>query len=717
MAQEIEVPGMGIVEFPDDMSDAAIAEVLKAQLSPTRQAVQVGLPSQEEARSAHETFISEAPKVLASGVYGGVTAIPRMVMEAGNWLEQAMPTPEWSKLPIPGGSEIASLDTAIREAVRPETSGGQMAARILESGVAGLTGPGALTAPRTAFGVGTAAGLGAEGAAAAFGDSALTRTLGGLTGGLAGGLASAAKTNRGALAREALDGVQENDLLEALYRMEAARNAGVPINLSQAMPRASNIDAYVEALATSRHGKNVIDQLREQPAQIARAGQRAVRRLPGEVLPNRILSNEVQEGADAAIRAGMKEARAAWQRHAPLDAVFPESVIARFDQELAQRAARFGPTTSEHQIYQDVRKALRAPKAQAAPAGPQLLGPNGQPLTPPPAPGPKYLSEALMVKGAVDDALENFGARRLNTPGLQAKDLREAAQIRKIFRGIVEREVPELAAANRAFAQVMEDTVNPMKKSITGDLAGRLGAQADVNAPQGKIFALFDRGTAYVPGQAKRSEILTLERDLRKAGKEGVFLDAGKTWIADRFAKAIGSGEASSRAPEEIAGNLLKLFGDPRSLKARTPSVQAQGLDDVLAGMARAQGAPDAAYVKGFKNFMQIVTDAARRPRPARGVSPGEIKEGASEGLTRWLGRFSIMFPIRQPALRWARFLEQDSLSTMDKLLTSPEGVATLVKLGKQPPYSHSAVSTIATFFGTVAGASGEGNSPGITDQ
>lgn len=286
MAQEIEVPGMGIVEFPDDMSDAAIAEVLKAQLSPTRQAVQVGLPSQEEARSAHETFISEAPKVLASGVYGGVTAIPRMVMEAGNWLEQAMPTPEWSKLPIPGGSEIASLDTAIREAVRPETSGGQMAARVLESGVAGLTGPGALTAPRTAFGVGTAAGLGAEGAAAAFGDNALTRTLGGLTGGLAGGLASAAKTNRGALAREALDGVQENNLLEALYRMEAAQKAGVPINLSQAMPRASNIDAYVEALATSRHGKNVIDQLREQPAQIARAGQRAVRRLPGEVLPN-----------------------------------------------------------------------------------------------------------------------------------------------------------------------------------------------------------------------------------------------------------------------------------------------------------------------------------------------------------------------------------------------------------------------------------------------
>ena len=621
-------------------------------------------------------------------------------MEAGNWLEQAMPTPEWSKLPIPGGGEIASLDTAIREAVRPETSGGQMAARILESGVAGLTGPGALTAPRAAFGVGTAAGLGAEGAAAAFGDNALTRTLGGLTGGLAGGLASAAKTNRSALAREALDGVQENDLLEALYRMEAAQKAGAPINLSQAMPRASNIDAYVEALATSRHGKTVIDQLREQPAQIARAGQRAVRRLPGEVLPNRILSNEVQEGADAAIRTGMGEARAAWQRHAPLNAVFSEAAIARFDQELAQRAARFGPTTSEHQIYQDVRKALRAPKAQAAPA-----------------PGPKYLSEALMVKGAVDDALENFGARRLNTPGLQAKDLREAAQIRKIFRGIVEREVPELAAANRAFAQVMEDTVNPMKKSITGDLAGRLGAQADVNAPQGKIFALFDRGTAYVPGQAKRSEILTLERDLRKAGEEGVFLDAGKTWIADRFAKAIGSGEASSRAPEEIAGNLLKLFGDPRSLRARTPSVQAQGLDDVLAGMARAQGAPDAAYVKGFKNFMQIVTDAARRPRSARGVSPGEIKEGASEGLTRRLGQFSIMTPIRQPALRWARFLEQDSLSTMDKLLTSPEGVATLVKLGKQPPYSHSAVSTIATFFGTVAGASGEGNSPGITDQ
>ena len=90
----------------------------------------------------------------------------------------------------------------------------------------------------------------------------------------------------------------------------------------------------------------------------------------------------------------------------------------------------------------------------------------------------------------------------------------------------------------------------------------------------------------------------------------------------------------------------------------------------------------------------------------------------ASEGVFKRLGQVSVMTPIRQPALKWASFLEADALSTMDKLLTTPEGVATLVKLGKQPPYSHAAVSTMATFLGTNAATQGgETNPPGITAE
>jgi hypothetical protein len=42
-----------------------------------------------------------------------------------------------------------------------------------------------------------------------------------------------------------------------------------------------------------------------------------------------------------------------------------------------------------------------------------------------------------------------------------------------------------------------------------------------------------------------------------------------------------------------------------------------------------------------------------------------------------------------------------------------------LVKLGKQPPYSHSAASTIATFLGTNAAVvgGGAGKLPGVTAE
>ena len=86
----------------------------------------------------------------------------------------------------------------------------------------------------------------------------------------------------------------------------------------------------------------------------------------------------------------------------------------------------------------------------------------------------------------------------------------------------------------------------------------------------------------------------------------------------------------------------------------------------------------------------------------------------ASEGLTRRLGQFSIMTPIRQPALRWAKFLEQDALGTMDRLMTSPEGVDTLLKLAKAPAYSKTAMTAVGTFLGTTTSVE---NTPDFTQK
>ena len=277
-----------------------------------------------------------------------------------------------------------------------------------------------------------------------------------------------------------------------------------------------------------------------------------------------------------------------------------------------------------------------------------------------------------------------------------------------MFRDMIDFEVPSLAAANKAYENVMTSVVDPLKKSVVGRVAGRAGSNAAQEAPQARLFSVFEKGT--VPG-ATSSEILTLEKALRGAGQPEVFQDAAKSWLAGKVSTALKS--TDNRMPEDIASRLRTAFGDPRQLDQTS-----KGFEDVLAGLARSQGVPDAAYIKGFRNFMEIIADASRRPGTARGVTPGEVKEMASEGVFRRLGQVSVMTPIRQPALKWAQFLEADALKTMDELLTTPEGVATLVKLGKQPPRSHAAVSTMATFLGTNAAAQGgEQNLPGITAE
>ncbi|MEN6537227.1 MAG: hypothetical protein ABFD89_26480 [Bryobacteraceae bacterium] len=635
----------------------------------------------------------EAGKVLGSSVYGGLTAIPRAVMAGGDWLESKIPTPDALKLPIPGYGAMAEADQTIREGLRPETEGGQTAARIGEAGVAALLGPGGISAPVRTGLVGLASGGGAEIGSRLTGGNPLGAVAGGLTGGLLGGIATAAKTNRGALAREALEGVREDDLQTALQRMEAARQAGIPVNLSQAMPRDSNVDTYVDALASSRHGTKTAEMLRNQPAQVALGMEGQLADLPGQIRMPQVLANNAQEAATAAIEQAKRQRTTTWKEvfdrnlaklagNTPdqllASGQVPQKAVAGAYQKLTDLAATV-PNTSKQSMLLSLRDRL-------------VNGDEG------------FITDAVQLNEILKDAAGQLKPINLATKGLDAGAAKwVGAQIGELRDDFGKAFLP-IQKANQAYKAMTEGVVDPLKKSVVGRIAGRAGANDAIEAPQARLFSVFDRGT--VPG-AKSSEILTLEKALRQAGQPEVFQDAAKTWLATKVSDAMRS--TTNRMPQDVASRLRTAFGDPRQLDATS-----KGLEDVLAGLARSQGVPDAAYVKGFKNFMKIVADASRRPASVRGTSFGQIEQQAQEGITRRLGQVSIMTPIRQPALFWARLLEQDALRTMDNLMTSPEGVATLVKLGKMQPYSQSAVATMATFLGTMSGVN---NTPDVTQQ
>ena len=679
----VKMPDGTLVEVPDNPTPEQLA-ALQAILEKTAQPPADSIA--QKASTNEPSAIGETARVIGKSLYGGLTSLPRFAMQAGDWLESKMPTPSWTKIPIPGYDKIITADAAIRKAVEPQTKAGKVIGNIGEAAVGAVAGPGGLTAPIRSALIGASSGAGSEAAAAVFDDNALSRILGGLTGGLAGGLLTAAKTNRQALAREALADVRPEDLAVAIERMKAARDAGIPINLSQAMPRASNIDAYVEALANSKHGRNVTEQLRKQPQQIAFGIEEQLANLPGQIRMPQVLANNAQEAATAAIEAAKRARTAAWQK-AYDDALLqskqltvPESAVAAAYQKLTDLANSV-PNTSKAKMLLDLRD--------------RLVTPDG------------FITDPLQLNEILKDAAGRLKPVNLATSGLDAGAAKWVGEQISKLRDDFGAAFKPIQEANRAY-QAATPAVNNLKKSVVGRIAGRYGAQDALEAPQSRLFSVFDKGT--VPG-ATSSEILTLEKAFRQAGYPEVFQDAAKSWIASKISSALKS--TDNRMPDNIGERLRVAFGDPRQLDQTS-----KGFEDILVGLARSQGVPETQYVKGFKHFMAIVSDAARRPGSVRGVTPGEVKDMASESVFKRLGQVSVLTPIRQPALKWASLLEADALSTMDKLLTSPEGVVTLIKLGKQPPYSHAAISTIATFLGTIAATQeGKTNPPGITAE
>ena len=675
----VKMPDGQLVEMPDNPTPEQQA-ALRAILAKGATAPAVAAPKQES------SGLGETARVIGKSIYGGLTSLPRFIMQAGDWLEEKMPTPGWTKIPIPGYGKIAEADKAIREAVEPKTKSGKVIGNIGETTVGAIASPGGLAAPIKSAIIGASSGAGSEAAAAAFGNNAVTRVLGGVAGGLTGGLVTAAKTNRGTLAREALSDARLEDLAVAVERMKAARDAGIPINLSQAMPRGSNIDAYVDALANSKHGRNVTEQLRKQPQQIAFGVEEQMANLPGQIRMPQVLANNAQEAATAAIDTAKRTRTNAWQK-AYDDGLLqsgqltvPETAVSAAYQKLTDLANSV-PNTSKAKMLMDLRE--------------RLVTPDG------------FITEPLQLNEILKDAAGRLKPVNLASSGLDAGVAKWVGKQVSALRDDFGAAFEPIQKANAVY-QAATPAVDALKKSVVGRVAGRSGAQDTLEAPQSRLFSVFDKGT--VPG-ATSSEILTLEKAFRNAGQPEVYQDAAKSWLAGKVSTALKS--TDNRMPENIGERLRVAFGDPRQLDQTS-----KGFEDVLAGLARSQGVPEAQYVKGFKNFMEIVSDAARRPGSVRGVTPGEVKEMASEGVFKRLGQVSVMTPIRQPALKWASVLEADALSTMDKLLTTPEGVATLVKLGKQPPKSHAAVTTMATFLGTNAATQGgEMNPTGITAE
>ena len=246
--------------------------------------------------------------------------------------------------------------------------------------------------------------------------------------------------------------------------------------------------------------------------------------------------------------------------------------------------------------------------------------------------------------------------------------------------------------ANAAFKGYTESVVEPLKKSVVGDIAGRAGAQPDKQAVVGHLTKVFEQGT--VPGSA-RSEILTLQKQLQRTDPEA-YTDAAKTWLSGKITQA--AAPVDNRFPEDFAKKLVQSFGS----ETATVTEKSKGLQDVLVGMARASGQPDETFL-GLPKLMQYIAAASRRPSGFSGASAADFDRIAGSTTANTLARGSVFNPFRPALVMADNLLRGDAYQFIDKLITTPEGVEVLRTLAKSQPHSRKAQAALATFAATIA--------------
>lgn len=668
---QVRMPDGTVVNMPDNPTPADLAAFQKLTAQPKETPWYQG--------------VVDVAKNLGTGFYKGLASLPAAaadVFASQSDVADVVSQAAGAK-PRPLSKDIGVVSGALESAPGyvPKTQG----ERYVQSAARGVGGAASLPIGGlgTMIASGAGSGLGSEAATQVFGDTMLPKMLGGLAGGFTGGIGANLRTNKGAMAREALEGVSPEDLLKAQANMREAQAAGIPVNLAQAMERPSNIDKVAEALANSRYGTKVQQQLRNQPTQANMGLETELASLPGQVRTPQIAANNMQNVTTAVIDKARQSRTAAWeQKRAATEA-------ATFG---AGKAPAVTPQAVESVAYKLGLEAEARPNTAVAEhlatLRSKLFDADGNALT-----DPKQLNEILKE-----------AATKLKSPDLATKGI-DAGQSKFLSNTINEiREdlgpaFKPIREANITYKQITDDVINPLRKSVVGRLAGRRGEVPDAEAVRGKINQLFEQGTT--PG-AKSSDILRLEKELRgiKSGEAGAaldgsaaFQDAAKSWIGEKISQAVQP--VGGRLNEDIAKKLVQTFAGNEN--------KSQGFRDIMVGLARSKGLPDNALYPGMEKFLKILGMASRRPAGAAGAGAAELEQIAGQSAFGSLGRFSAITPLRQPILKWMDFLKADAYKAMDNLLTSPEGVDMLRKLGSGGAIDPKAQTAISSFLATQA--------------
>ncbi len=651
-----------ILRFPDGTDPAVVDAAVKKHLN-----------GGESNRNLKLAGSAVARGLMTPGAF--VADLPRIIMKPG----QTVKAPGVPGGGIPKSEFRIAPDTPILDfwkkfGTQPTTPKEKLLTSAVEGGSSVLTsGPFGMQGRLPwLLAEGTGAGFGSEAAAQSMGEGPLQRILGALLGGMGTAAPQTFFGNTKDLAVDAMSDVNPLDLDAAQRSMKEGVKEGLPINVSQAMPQPSSLDPLVETLAQTQAGKTTIDQLRRQPALAEiRTGEK-IADLPGTARPAQEVANEAQTGATSVMKTVRGERRKAYEDLLGDEGKLnvPQERMKALDDELLGLETKY-PNTAVADRIANLRASLQDPRKG-------LLDELDD------AP---YLTQVDELSAVQRSEKASIKAPSEKMRPLDAEEAKKYKEALRLVQDTLEETSPGLKAANLEYQRLSKELVNPKLKSVIGRITGK-GANETDEARLNTVFSIFDRGTS--PGG---SEILTLERELRKVGSEATYLDLSKTWLTNKFAKA--ATVKGGRPSDDIPANIEKVFAGDEKVS--------QGLKDTLVGMARAQGLPDDSLYQGFQNFLKIVQSSARRPAIIGHRQAPEIAEQAGENLASKL-MYSLGFaPLTRAGTATQKWYRDRAFATLDKLVTTPEGIDTLRTLAKSPVLSKKSEAALASFLGGLA--------------
>ena len=671
--------------------------------------------------------------VAGSAAVRGASSLPALIGDVSNFIGNNMPsglnpfdmgmraagnTPEQVEASKVRGMPMSSANTAA--GAQPMTTGEKYLASGVEGVAGALAGPGGAVAPLRNALVGAASGVGAQLGGQLTGDSVLGRLAGGVVGGGlaqgATGLAARVRPQSGDLAREALEGI-EPSVLKAAQAMQArAKASGVQMDLAQALEAvgapASNLKTLRDVLANSRHGNRVQKVLNTQPKDLELLADVTVGGLPGPQWGQGQAANAVQDAATSVVNKA-KSARGAevaglYQQAGELPQGSREALLKSIDDLMDRpgttdaftkaaatlRGKIAGTGNEADSMVADALEALNtAPRGKAKALAAQRVREATE--------AARSVQPKPLLAADVDTAISDATGPFKGTP-LSPVDPKSAGQVKGLA-GTVNRQLqelsPEIRAAEQRFAQISQETIDPLKQSVVGRLATPRGYRPDIEASSAKLEGIFSKGSDSQVAEAAR-DIPKMFNELGKVDPDAVPA-AAKAFIRGRLDRAFGS------TPGEVIPGAVT---SPDAAKALRDSLfasraQEQGMKDIAVGIARSYGLPEDDMVKGLSHFMQITKGLASRPDKVGGLNWGDVAKAGGKSTLADVARVYGFMPFERVARKIEDAALAKTFQEFDRILTTPEGADLLLTLSRTTNMSDKAALAISK-FGAVTAAS-----------